>query len=123
MVAEEEDEDEDDPCVSDDDGVRDGEGLILTHSQVHTEGRSWAGLITPGRPAWTACSPDATVAWNRLLDVRSTQLFWDKLSATCAVFLGLGCRRNDENQVVFFTSATVAFAEENILTLFTQTNN
>lgn len=31
----------------------------------------------------------------------------------------MGCRRNDENQFDFFTSATVAFAEENILaTLF-----
>lgn len=115
MVAEE--EDEDDSCFSDG-GVRDGEGLILTHSQVQTEGRSWAGLITSGGLGWMAASPDGSAVWNKLLDVRSTQLFWVKLSATCAVFLGLGCRRNDENQFDFFTSATAAFAEENILSLF-----
>uniref|UniRef100_A0A8D8F794 (northern house mosquito) hypothetical protein n=1 Tax=Culex pipiens TaxID=7175 RepID=A0A8D8F794_CULPI len=114
MVAAE--EDEDDSCVSDD-GDRDGgDGLSLTHSQVQTEGRSWAGLITSGGLGWTAASPDGSAAWNRLLDVKSTQLFWVKLSATCAVFLGFGCRRNDENQFDFFTSATAAFAEENIST-------
>lgn len=114
MVAAE--EDEDDSCVSDDGDKDGGEGLSLTHSQVQTEGRSWAGLITSGGLGWTAASPDGSAAWNRLLDVRSTQLFWVKLSATCAVFLGFGCRRNDENQFDFFTSATAAFAEENIST-------